>query len=116
MDIYCSYKDGNGWRVGARNTGGSGGSLQARAVCYSGAGDMTVTTASNTVSLEGRDAATEVACEPGALVIGGGFVAWDDLPVTSHRPVAEGRWRVHTVNTSGAGRSLVVYGACLSTP
>ena len=122
MRVNASVKSGNGWEVRARNTADSSGPLrpvlQVRAVCLSGAGDSTVQTASNTVSIESYEDSVRADCEPGTLRVGGGYRTEGSLIVTYNGPGREdGGWSVHALTDDyDTSRSITAYAVCLSLP
>ena len=120
MDVSASFKSGNGWEVRARNDADSSGPLrpvlQVRAVCLSGAGDSILQTASNTVSIDHYEGSASAYCEPGTLLVGGGFTTEGSLIVTYNGP-SDGGWGLHAVtDDSDTSRSLTAYAVCLSLP
>jgi hypothetical protein len=117
MDVNASQMLGNGWEVAARNNGDLSGLLQAQAVCLAG-GDVVIQGGSRTeVSVERMKGSAHAACEPGALVVGSGFVMWEDLHIASSMPRPDREeWEVVVDNPSESARLLIVHSVCLSLP
>jgi len=115
MLVYTQSKNGNGWRVYAKNNAASSKLLNAYAVCLYNTGGTTEQILQQ-VSVAAGDIGHPVAsCPSGSVVTGGGFASRSDGSFYVYNSSKSGNgWQVYARNNSGASIPLNVYAICLS--
>ncbi|MBM3130743.1 MAG: hypothetical protein FJ009_19205 [Chloroflexi bacterium] len=114
LDVYNSSKEGNGWRVYAKNKGSGSALLNAYAVCLANAGAGAATTQVGTqVSVPaGATKSATAICSSGVLT-GGGFALNLGEEVYTQSKSGNG-WQAYAYNSTGSALLLNVYAVCLT--
>jgi hypothetical protein len=88
------------------------------AVCLSGVSGSTAIKTKLAIISGGTTGPAEAVCGTGKMVVGGGFMAEQDLVVYNTSPYTTGTdaWRTYARNSAGADRELDGYAVCLSLP
>jgi hypothetical protein len=114
MWVYNTSKNGNGWRVYAKNISGSNVILTIYAVCLSGAGGSSTMVGEHITVPAGSTDGGEAQCPAGKLVTGGGYALSDNLVTynSSMKPSDHSKWNVFARNTGAAGALMNIYAVC----
>jgi hypothetical protein len=109
---YNSYLSGNGWRVSARNYGGSTLPFHVYGVCLT-APMLETSSFTGYVDINpGAYGHAEVSCPAGQVMTGGGWHLETDLWVYISL-LSDGKWKVWAHNTGTHTRALQVRGVCV---
>ncbi|PZS04625.1 MAG: hypothetical protein DLM69_01615 [Candidatus Chloroheliales bacterium] len=112
LQVYNSSKQGNGWRVYAKNNSGSSQLLNSYAICLSGtSGSVTQEFAQKSLPNGASDSVAK-ACSSG-VVTGGGFA--DNVGVFLYNTSPSGNgWEAAATNNTGSSQLLNAYAMCLN--
>lgn len=113
--VWQSKRDGNGWRITARNTTGSSIQVRVFATCLFNSGGSS----SEATKQENANASDitqiDIACPSGTLVTGGGWLIGATDPIELIESSRSGNgWQIVVNNTGGSNPQFNVYAVCLA--
>ncbi len=113
--IYTQSKNGNGWRVYAKNNASSTKTLTVFATCLVNSGGSTSQQGDHVTAAAGSTAHVEVTCPAGSLVTGGGWASntSGDIWVYNSSKSSNG-WQIYVKNSGTDSHLVNVYAMCLS--
>jgi hypothetical protein len=115
LRVWQSMRDGNGWRVSARNEIGSPISLNVYAICIrntDGAGQQEQVQ----VNVDPNDTTVlTVNCSSGSIITGGGWDIGATLPIEVIQSSQAGNgWQIEVNNTGGDTPQITAFAICLA--
>jgi hypothetical protein len=113
MVVKTQSREGNGWRVYAKNNSGTSQLLNAYAICLSGTGGVTTQVMHQVTVPGGSHAQSTVECPAGSVITGGGYASTDTMRVYNSSMSGNG-WQAWADNLQGSGQLLNAYAVCLS--
>ena len=112
--VYNNSANGNDWQVYAQNSSASSQTLNAYAICLSGASGATSQQVLNQVTAPASGVGNAVvACPSGSVVTGGGYAGNANLFVYNSSEDGNG-WQVYAQNSSASSQTLNAYAICVS--
>lgn len=115
MVVYTHFKDGNGWRVYAKNYSGSSQSLGAYAICLHNVSGASVSQVTASISISpGASSYTIASCPAGSIVTGGGYASNPDTLWVYNSSMSGNGWAAFAQNLGGSNQMFNVYAICLS--
>jgi len=113
--FYSSTKDGNGWRVYAKNNTGSDLLMNIYAMCLYNTGGTTSEILSQAQAAPNTLTRGEAVCPSGSTVVGGGFVNGSDGALELYNSSKNGNgWQIYVNNIAGSEKLFKTYAICLS--
>jgi len=113
--MYTSSRNGNGWRVYAKNNGSANRLMRVYAVCMHNTGGS-VSQALSSLNVPANSVGyAEASCPAGSIITGGGWAGKSDGSlVVYNSSLYSGGWRVYARNVSGSAKQLNAYAICVS--
>jgi len=113
--FYNSTKNGNGWRVYAKNDTGSGLLMNIYAMCLYNSGGTTASILSQANAAPNTYTRGEAVCPSGSTVVGGGFINGSDGALELYNSSKSGNgWQIYVNNITGTQKLFNTYAICLS--
>ena len=113
--MYNSSKNGNGWRVYARNNGSQSRLMRVYAVCMFNTGGSSSQNGDQTSIPSGTAGYAEASCPAGTVLTGGGWAGNSNGSLVVYNSSQYGNnWRVYAKNYAGSSALLNAYAVCVS--
>lgn len=113
--FYNSTKDGNGWRVYAKNNTGTGLLMNIYAMCLHNTGGTTASILSQAQAAPNTWTRGEAVCPSGSIAVGGGFVNGSNGALELYNSSKSGNgWQIYVNNITGSQELFNTYAICLS--
>lgn len=114
--VYTHSRNGNGWRVYAKNNTGSSKLLNVYATCLHNASGASITQVfQSAIAAAGGIGHPVAACPAGSIVTGGGWASPSGGSLWVYNSSKSGNgWQVYAKNSSGSGKQVNAYAICLS--